>query len=547
MAAERPPLDQIFLNTRRGEVLDRPPLEEVFTSSRHPSIYSKGGVYDQFGPNPRTFNPFEGAELGPANVGARQPGSALPFVGQTAGGTAFGPAGGVVGALAGEGVRQVIGRKFGVQDEADPGKQFKAAGKAALYGELFGAGANRLIQGAGRAIEAAKPGAKANAVRMARNILRPTGRYAKKGERIAETSLKEGAISSDLKRVGEKTAAKMSAVQDEIDNLINQYEGEGITAEGALKRMDALARRYRQLGDPDSASKVLKVKNDIIQSQGLMEPVYGEKETSQFVMGPASKQVTPQITKTYSSDIRGPLKGLKGKARYESVRKESGKFGRSEPKRDVFTPKKNVESPDDIVAMNIPKQGAKTQKIVSVSPKETYQLRPETKGVSKKETVIVGQKPREISLREAQAIKKGQYRLMEGKRVGAGYDASTTTPEIAGRQAYAGGFKRDIAKRVPQVDPLNRRFGDLIDLSTVAKNREAITGRNNPVSLTDVILATGGFANPKAWAALFGKKIAEKGAGFGARQLYKFGTSGPMQIPQVSPAIRALLSSQLRN
>lgn len=632
MAAERPPLDQIFISSKGAGIDNRPPLDSVFkTKPKDPgSIYNKGGIYEQFGPNPPMFNPAPGAFGGIVQTGADQPGTALPFIGQTIAGEA-GPIGGVAGALAGEGVRQGMGRLFGVQRGADPIKQFKKAGEIAATGEVLGYGLNK-------GAEALAEPARQFGVRIARNIIRPSGRLAKRGDKIAETALKEGVLGSSAKSTMGKVKGKLDQVEQEIDDLINQHADKKITAEGALQRMDALARRYRQLGDSPAADKVESVKRDLIQNQGLVKPVYGEKETSQFVMGPSSKQVTPQ-KKIFESvpgkgfhepsieknalqkelndlvenesltleDMSGNFKGgqiirpedsqtgyrtslpdymkhpktgnkpknikqfkdlakdnlSKGKSTtgsssdYEEVNAAldalnkktpndpSWKFAESEKKNRIITPQKYLDNPEDIVAMNIPETEAQPQRIISISPKEEYSMRPETFGVSKKERIKIGDEPRQISLKEGQGMKRGQYRLLEGKRVGGGWDASTTTPEIKARQEYAGGLRREISRQVPEIDAKNRRFGDLIDLANASEGRASVESRNNIFDLGDTIMGAAASTNPKALALLGLKKGAQFGKGIGAKSFYGFGRPESKEVRDLlkSPSARALLAS----
>jgi hypothetical protein len=152
MAIERPPLDSYISAApqRVGTTSRRRPLESyVNTPKEESSIYETGGAYDQFGPNTRAFNPVSKSfgKAGLMGSAADQPGSALPFVGQVVGNMAAGPmglvaggAGGVAGAVTGEGVRQLIGRGFGVQKGADPVRQLKAVGKNAAIAELTGVG-----------------------------------------------------------------------------------------------------------------------------------------------------------------------------------------------------------------------------------------------------------------------------------------------------------------------------------------------------------------------------------------------------------------------
>lgn len=493
------------------------------TAPREPAIYSKGGIYEQFGPNPPVFEPGPRSMAGFIQTGAEQPGSALPFIGQAAGGYA-GPVGGVTGALVGEGVRQGAGRLMGVQKGADSGKQFKRAGENAIFGEVLGYGTGKAIQ---KGSEMLGPGAKNAAVRIAKNIIRPTGRLAKRSDVLAKAALEEGVLSSSPQGMISKIKEKSGALQDEIDSIIDNFQGGSVNAEGAFRRMDALERKYRQLGAFQDADKVSQVKNQIIEGGNFRQPVFGEKETGQFVMGPASKQTVPKITTVKGSKINQNIE--------PSYDPERGEYA-----RQIVTPKKFSETPDDIVAMDVPGIGAKTRKIVSVSPEEKFGIRPETKGVSKKETVQIGTKPKEMTLAEANKRKREEYRYLEGKRAGGGWTADTSTPEIATRQEFAGGVKREIARKLPEVDRLNKRFGNLIDLGKATEGRANVGTRNDIMSLGDIVLA----GNPKSWPLLIAKKAWQGSKGAAAKGLFGLPSVGSKTGGAIkSPAVRALLSN----
>lgn len=112
-------------------------------------------------------------------------------------------------------------------------------------------------------------------------------------------------------------------------------------------------------------------------------------ETGQFVMGPASKQVSPQLTGMQKTKIARDVPALLGKKRFDSIRLPSGKFGRSSAKAEILTDMKYLDSPEDIVALNIPSSGAKTQRIVTASPKTNYSIRPQTVGPSIKKRMTI--------------------------------------------------------------------------------------------------------------------------------------------------------------
>jgi hypothetical protein len=409
-----------------------------------PSIYSKGGIYEQFGEQAPAFNPMPKKFGGIIEAAADQPGSALPFVGQAAGGFA-GPVGGVGGALAGEAVRQGMGRLFGVQKGADSMRQFKQAGKNAALGELFGYGTGKAIEAGAQAVA---PFAQKAAIRIAKNIIRPTGKLAKRSDILAKTALEEGLLSSNPQSMVKKVKAKGSQLQGEIDGLIDNFQGGKLNYESALKRMDALARKYRSLGAFDDADKVLKVKNQIIEGGNLRQPVMG---------------VTSEV--------------------------------------------------DEL-------------------------------GIPKEKITKIGEKPREVTASQMNKRKREEYRYLEGKRQNGGWMSDTSTPEIVARQEFAGGTRREIARNIPEVDPLNRRFGNIIDLGKAVEGRANVGTRNDIMSLGDIVLAS----NPKTVPLMFARKAWQGARGFGAKSLYgleRFGKNVGKTLK--SPATRAMISNAINS
>lgn len=443
MAAQRPSLDQLYseYKTTPNQSNGIDSLFDQYSKQkpRESSIYSKGGIYEQFGENPPVFNPMPRKFGGMIEAAADQPGSALPFVGQAAGGYA-GPVGGVAGALGGEAVRQGLGRLFGVQKGADSLRQFKQAGKNATIGEVLGYGSGKVIE---KASEAFGPYAKKAAIRIAKNIIRPTGKLAKRSDILAKTALEEGVLSSNAQGMVKKVKARGSQLQGEIDSLIDNFQGGKLNYESALKRMDALARKYRSLGAFEDADKVLKVKNQIIEGGNIRQPVMG---------------VTSEV--------------------------------------------------DEL-------------------------------GIPKEKTVKIGEKPREVTASQMNKRKREEYRYLEGKRQGGGWMSDTSTPEISGRQEFAGGLRREIAKQIPEVDPLNKRFGNLIDLGKAVEGRANVGSRNDIMSLGDIILAS----NPKTWPIALARKAWQGARGFGANALYGLPKAGQNSAQILkNPATRALLA-----
>jgi len=636
MAAERPSLDDLFLASRKGVVnqplAERPSLDDLFMKTKTPAATIQK----------------ERTPILP--VAEDIPGIAASGVhGLTFGLSDFGrkPVSNILSGTPGEMVergaqllknpkeslkRFAISPANTVQDvmSADLATPHSEVGFPVLpqpksvTGKILGLGAeigtSSLSGKAGEtALRAASPALRASAVRTAQNILKPTGRFAKRSESIAEAALEQGVLKSSAKGTKEAALSKVNNLMDEVDNIAQSVKDKTVTAEDAFRRMDALSKWYQKRGDSSSAARIQAIKNDIIQGEKLTEPVFGEVETGQFVMGPASKQVTPQKTiaekvpnkgfhkptperTTIQNELRNVIENeadvlqdmsgnFKGgqiirpeesqsgyrtslpdfmkhpgtgnkplnKKEFLDLAKnnlESGtsaiggnedfselntalnslniktpnapswKFAESETKNRIITPKKYLENPDDIVALNIPETPTKPQKIVSFTPKEKYSLRGETFGPSKKEIVKIGEKPREMSIETALEKRRGQDTLLKTKKVGGGYYSDTSSPEVLGRQEFAGALRKAITKEVPEIGEKNRVISKLIDVANVAKGRESVSSRNDLFGLVDNVMTAGGVLNPKIWALLAAKKLYQGGKAGLAKSSYALSKAG---------------------
>lgn len=505
-----------------------------------PSIYAKGGAYDQFGPIVRAFNPLEGASLGPIAPASRQPGAAMPFVGQLAA-SRFGPIGAVAGAGAGELVRQGFGRAMGVQKGADPVKQLKQATKSAALSEITGFGT-------GKVLGALKPWAKNQAIGMAQKILKPSGKYKDKAAQIAETALKEDVLSGNLGKTIEKTQSKIDVIDDQLSSILEKYKDRKGSAQEVISEMHELKNRYlSEYADEVGAAKVDDVIGQIERQHGLKEDVFGRVETplQQPDGGFVIKKGSTSILKTPS--VQNVPLASKGK------RSIFGKFESGE-----IPSKSSLESPEDVIL-----QGRGKKQVRMVAPRvKTSTIQedissPKLFGPDKSEVVKTGEKFRDIPVGEMQANKRGIYRGLESKRVGGGYGSETSGADIGARQAGARGYRKSIERAIPEEDisGINRRTAELLDVGGVANARLPVATRNNYFDLGDLVLGGAAIENPKALS------IAALRKGFGmarspiAKSMYRFGTGarptsradiiGILAQKELSPARRALLAQMI--
>lgn len=408
-------------------------------------------------------------------------------------------------------------------------------GTGALMGRFGGSALQRLGQGANK-----------TALRIADQIIHPTGKLAKRAKNISKTSLETGSLRSTAERTAEVGQRKIHDLMNDVEQISDAMTSGNLTAKGALKRVDALARWYKSRGDSASAEKILSVKKDIISGEKLMKPVLKEVEEGGFVMGNASKQVSPQITKTLGENIPDQYKT---KARYESVRLKGGKFGRSEPKREILTHKKYVERPEDIVAMNDPgAAGARPRKITTISPKETYELRPMYRGVGKKSIKAIGEEPRKMTVKQINQKRRGQDALLKRKKEGGGYLSDVNSSEIQARKEFAGGLRREIGKASPEIAEKNRLISQLIDLVTASEKRAPVASRNNFMGLVNSGLVSGSIADKRLLIPALGRMAWGFGKSAAAKKLYGFGKSTKNIDPKkIQNAIAILRSGELTN
>lgn len=531
MVAPRPALDQIFSENSIRPSLDdlfmlrnRPPAEEI--RARNNSDY----ISEQFGVNPKTYNPLSGIHFGPFAPSAKQPGSALPIAGQAVGnvvgagmGVPGSVVGGMAGALGGEVVRQGIGGMFGVQDPSQSIRQFKDLTKRAAFGEATGVGFNL----------ASRP-LRAGAERIMWNYLRPSTKLAKEHPNIASKALDFGVGGNQGRALG-RIERMIGERADRLNEIIKQNPDARVSMKNAFGYLDDEIAKARFAQADEQVLALEALKQQFIDD--YLVPTFGEKEVAQFVMrgpsspGPArySTQVTPQKT-SFSVRKMSP-----------SQRREAGMIGGKGPR--IVTEKTSLESPTDIIAM---KQSGKRG--VAVTPKTTRQILPEVRGESRKQIVRTGQKMRPVSVEEAQLRKQAQYENLTKRRAGGGYGADTKSTDITGRQAYARGLKDDI------VDVLGGEATRLnADMSSGMAIREALTDRipvnmrNDIISLSDSVLGGMAYSNPKVLGLMTARKLLKNplaGSGMAHSLNAASHLGSPLAMKSSNPLIRALIANE---
>lgn len=144
-----------------------------------------------------------------------------------------------------------------------------AAFGASMPGDIKQRGTNALAGAiANPAIGAFTEGLQPNAVRIARNIIRPTGKYASRGKALAETSLEEGVLRHN-------SGGTAQASQEVIDNLMSQVDDLAknsnidVSMKPAFQRAAAAAKYWISEGKPDRASKILKEIQNLATAKGI--------------------------------------------------------------------------------------------------------------------------------------------------------------------------------------------------------------------------------------------------------------------------------------
>lgn len=408
------------------------------------SIYKTGGAYDQFGPNTRAFNPLDGIKkplsFNPITPAANQPGAALPFVGQMAGNLAMdatGPigmaAGGIGGAELGEAARQGIGRVLGVQDGADSGKQFQAAGDAAAIGEAIPLGLMGL-----------QPLLKHTGTSVMNNIIGVTKGKAKnlmetQGLDLGEEALKRnltGFTKGSLQKKADAIAYDASA---KIKQILDAHAGEQISTEDMFNSLEDLKQKSGQ-GDSSVQNSIQSVIDDLKDGMGTNKPVYGEKST-QFVIpkGSDSTLTKPEIV---------------GGQRFGTEQVDNPSYNADFGQREA-------ESGERPTLLRSGEKSVIPQTTVKGNPDDIYG-RPTT------EVGIVGDTGFDVPIEEGQAQKVALGHQMKNFNPFTAQPGKQEAKILARR-----GIKNAIEQVAPEIKQPNRDFGFAADVSDLLSGQIA--------------------------------------------------------------------------
>ena len=112
---------------------------------------------------------------------------------------------------------------------------------------------------------------------------------------------------------------------------------------------------------------------------------------------------------------------------------------------------------------------------------------------------------RPLTMKEAQAMKEGTYRALRGEY------GELSSAAIEAQKALASGLRAKIAEHFPELNELNQREGQLLDLRPYiqrAVNRQINAA---PLSMADTVTAGAAkvatHSNPAMWAATIGRKV----------------------------------------
>lgn len=581
---ERPSLEQIYIGTRDGQVDDlKKGKNHLIATSRQIQQRKQ----EQFGENPRELNAGMGfrdpfAYAGGVSVAGKQPGMVLPYVGQMLGSMATSPAGpvamaggGMAGANAGEFVRQSMGRAMGLEYTPEGTiDRYKKVNQDAAIGELVGLGVPVVGKMAEKAYDYLSPMAKKAGINFVKRIVRPTGqKYLElshdtntgnmlKSDDLAESMLKHGIVRGNKEKMLNLTMEKAQKLNNQIDDIIFKYEDSKVSPKQIFIELDQVKSKYSKAGSPEDVARVNKLQANIAEAHELYVPVYKDIETGQFVIqkGSPSKLVSPKLNKeeiiTKPKDVvqrnlktgrfekvtvretDSPHGQFQGKVKYDVVRdKKTGRMKRGARKREILTDRAYIESPDDIVAMNIPSDKFKRQKIASVYPERAEVPSEQLYGQPKRVRTKVGNEYRNLTAKEAQDLKQGQYRHLESKRVGGGYDASTTSAEIEARQAIARGYRKAIEDAIPNenIGDINKSLGELLEAGRVIARQSNVADRNNMFGLVDSMLLGAAPVEPTTLSVLGLRKILgmDRARSGLARMLYQISQTNPEALQEI--------------
>lgn len=158
-------------------------------------------------------------------------------------------------------------RRFGV-DVPDPVSS--ALGFAGMTALTAGTGA--LAKGGaalvGKTAVAAQGGARKGALRIAKGIMRPGGKYEKRAGAIAESALKEGVLRSSAERTSEAAQGKIDRIMQEVEEIAEKSTSFA-DLKPAFRRVAAAAKYWMSEGEPERAEAILRKMDDIATAKGL--------------------------------------------------------------------------------------------------------------------------------------------------------------------------------------------------------------------------------------------------------------------------------------
>jgi len=140
-----------------------------------------------------------------------------------------------------------------------------------------------------------------------------------------------------------------------------------------------------------------------------------------------------------------------------------------------------------------------------------------------------------MTTKRAQEVKQATYKALEDSY------GDLTGPDKEARKALARGLKDEIAKNVPEVSDLNRRLGELSELTPIMEKAAARTQNWNPVGLGSL---TGTGAGATVGGALGGGPGAALGAGLTMAGMQAL--RNPSNVARMAFGIDALRQARAR-
>lgn len=272
------------------------------------SIYKKGGIYEQFGPEGRVYNPIQDIQFGPFAPSATQPGQAMPIAGQSLGNVVGGFAGpfasgvsGVVGALTGEKIRQKIGDKYGVQDDTK-GKQLENVFNTSALSELIPYVGSKAIKYGKQFLSGP---AEKSAEKLMYNYLRPSKKLAKKSPSIAKDALEIGVRGSHEKALGQ-VESYIGQNMDDVNKIIETHGDKRAGIKKAYQYLDEKIYQAFQEQDPAKVSSLTKLKETL--QDGFVDDALYIGEDNQMYSG---KQLRPTTVSELQDMKQAQYRNLK--------------------------------------------------------------------------------------------------------------------------------------------------------------------------------------------------------------------------------------------